>query len=222
MKLMTSQRQTLADLIARTGLEPMSFEWWTNQDGDDVVYLSDADWRFTFGGRNGYSLSWSPGEHKLHEGYGTLHEFNEVLPFFARWLDVLQREAAAVDPWEVRREMVALLGEGGRHAFADDDDEPHTIESQAGWRAALDEMQAHIDDRLDALGQDSGEFKMYVARQFEVLRELLPTKGRRAWRALMRDFLVNIAATATWQLGPAGGQVVIDLVHAGLPAIGLS
>ena len=83
------------------------------------------------------------------------------------------------------------------------------------------QMQRHIDGRLDELAADNADFKLYIARQFEVLRELLPTKGKRAWRTLMRDFLVNIVATATWQFGPAGDQAVLDLVRQGLPMIGI-
>lgn len=197
----------------------MGFEWWTAA-GDDVLSLIDTEWSFTFGGSNGYVLSWRPGEHTMEDGYGTLHSFDEVVPIFVNWLGVVKRETAAVDPWEVRRDMVALLGDDGGGS-SEDADAPFSAADQASWRAALDEMQRHIDSRIDEQAQDNGEFKLYVARQFELLRETLPTKGKRAWRALLRDFLVNIAATATWQFGPAGGRVVIDLVQAGLPAIGL-
>jgi hypothetical protein len=156
----------------------------------------------------------------MTEGYGTLFHIEDVEQHFREWLEAIKRELAAVDPWSVRRDMVALIGDDeDGHDY--DDQAPFSPTEQAAWREALDQMQWHIVGRLDDVVAENTRFKQYVGRQFDALRELLPVKGRRAWRTLLRDFLVNIAATLTWQFGPAGGQAVVELVQQGLPLIGI-
>ncbi|MCU1367208.1 MAG: hypothetical protein JWL72_4436 [Ilumatobacteraceae bacterium] len=218
MELMKSQRQFIAEVITGADLDPLEFEWFSTNDGD-ALQMSGTEFEFAFSGNAGFVLAWSPGTDRIREGYGTLHSISEVAPHLRSWLEAIKRELGAVDPWAVRREMVALLG--SEDDLPPDDESPFSPTEQASWREALGQMQHDIDRRLVELGAESTHFHEYVARQFDVLRELLPTRGKRAWRTLLRDFLVNIAATATWQFGPSGGQAVVHLVQRGLPLIGL-
>jgi hypothetical protein len=218
MELMKSQRQFIAEVITGADLDPLEFDWLSITDSD-VLQMSGTEFEFAFTGKAGFVLRWSPGTDRINESYGTVHTMSDVAPHFRKWLEAIKRELDAVDPWAVRREMVALLG--SEDDLPPDDESPFSPTEQASWREALGQMQHDIDRQLVELGAASTHFNEYVARQFDVLHELLPTKGKRAWTTLLRDFLVNIAATATWQFGPSGGQVVVHLLQRGLPLIGL-
>ena len=215
---MTSQRQRIAEVITAADLDPLDFEWFETHDGD-ILTLPGTEFQFGFFGSSGFVLEWTPGLHLVQESYGTVRTIGLVEKHLNQWLKAVKRERSAVDPWEVRREMVALLD--SEEELPPGDESPFSPDEQASWRAALDQMQRDIDHRLVELGTETAHFNEYVARQFDVLRELLPTKSKRAWKTLLRDFLVNIAATGSWQFGPTGGQAVVDLVQRGLPLIGL-
>lgn len=224
MVLLNSQKLLLWEILQKEGLDPSRFDYGTvnRYEGEvGVVYAvgsPDVSFDILDTGSGPASVEYSPATESYRSGPVSVHSgFENVMRHFMLWCEAIRREEAAVDPWEAKRQLEELIQED---EDGSDDDSLYSVDEQRSIENMLRAIEANFERRLDETGQEVGELKLYVARQFEYLRQDVATKGRRTWRTMFRDFMVNISATLSVQLGQGLMHDFVVIANEGMRAIG--
>ena len=190
-ELLKSQKAALFEWIKGGNFSPALFDLTPESDvrgkviGNRLRY-KDSHYYFTIESRDAFHLSFSPGKERLREEMFS-RSFENIVFVLADWLNCLEKEISAPDPWGAISEYSTLA------QIAPAPDIPNTAftypELEAIWKGLT-----AIQSTLLIHAGESGTHQALVNSQIAFLIESSKRMGRKDWLLIAIGSFVTIAS----------------------------
>ncbi len=209
MRLLTSQKDTLYDLIEKRGLSPTQFEFSDNRSayGSGIstwLHFNNSEYAFRFDSFDNSPMpSFCPGQNSFNEN-GHARLWNDVLAHFTSWLINLKREINAPNKWERLEKEIA----GIKINFSNDQDKfsaheyeelkakTETLKQSVSEIGLLPEQAKAIHAKLDhliTLAKDMNKFdwkSLFIGTIISIVIQLSVTQenAKSLWTLIKQVF----------------------------------
>ena len=192
--LLTSQRNTLLQLLLQQNFSRSDFEWgetdsYNNGTAPELRHIQTG---FCFAidrvdyanGESGFRVHLSPGKEVRFESYDA-GSWAGVLPRFQLWLSYIKRETELPDLWEGLATDTQLVQDVDQQPS---DNLPFTEAELPRVREALEEIKAYVHKTHEL----SETQKKIIGARFDYLEDTAEKLGRKDWMHIVISILLGI------------------------------
>lgn len=206
MRLLTSQKNELFNLINSGGFSPSQFNLSEKSaqgvERINIQFRTVVEFRFRISDsdRHEFYLSYSPGQSKFTESRFA-ESWIQVTKYFEDWLDNINRELTQEDLWLSMEHMVASVGLHG-----DTNNEKFTVQQYL----LITERMKSLQQGISALSLPEDQIKT-INKKLDHLLEQAKTFGKFDWQAQFIGGLITLIVALT--ISPEVGKQIFELVR---------